>query len=312
MGGVSVPPHPTSAQTVSSLFNPLHRFRIPPDPSMVSSVAYYNQAFLTSCISESASVPHTQPAHSIFIPKLKVPNSSSHSSSNHNVATPSSSHSLISTQLASSAVFSNLPSGPPSCFVKPWKPKAGCKVLNNDLCPHVAAADRLFTWETPFGIWHCTQLQDLLPQTLIEPVLMTIHDALAPNTKSSYAAGILRWTQFCNKYSIPEEFCMPASYALICGFIAEHKGLQTGGTIKGWLLGIRSWHLVNHTPWHGEDEPWVEFARVAANKEGTIHKKAPRAPVSIEHLACLHQGISTSNPFHAAVWAVALCTFWGC
>jgi len=104
---------------------------------------------------------------------------------------------------------------------------------------------------------------------------------------------------------------MPASYALLCAFIAEYKGRQSGKTIKSWLSGLRSFHLVNHAPWNGDDE-WVQFARTSANKEGTEHKRPLRAPVSIEHLSCLRRALNLSDPFHAAVWAVALCTFWGC
>jgi len=138
---------------------------------------------------------------------------------------------------------------------------------------------------------------------------MSIRGALAPNSKTTYAAGILRWNQFCDKYNIDEEDRMPTSYALLCAFIAEYKGRQSGNTIKGWLSGLRSFHLVNHAPWSGDDE-WVHFARTSANKEGTEHKRPLRAPVSIEHLSCLRRALDLSNPFHAAVWAVALCTFW--
>ena len=104
---------------------------------------------------------------------------------------------------------------------------------------------------------------------------------------------------------------MPADYALLCAFIGEYKGLQSGNTIRSWLAGLRSWHIMNHAPWHGDDS-WVHLARTSANKEGTKHKLAPRAPVSIEHLSCLRRSLDLANPFHAAVWAVALITFFGC
>jgi len=104
---------------------------------------------------------------------------------------------------------------------------------------------------------------------------------------------------------------MPADYALLCAFIGEFKGLHSGNTIRSWLAGLRSWHLVNHAPWHGDDD-WVHLAHTSANKEGTKHKLAPRAPVSIEHLSCLRRSLNLSSPFHAAVWAVALTTFFGC
>jgi hypothetical protein len=104
---------------------------------------------------------------------------------------------------------------------------------------------------------------------------------------------------------------MPASYALLCAFIGDNKGKQTGNTIRSWLSGIRSWHVVNHAPWYGDDE-WVHLARISANKEGAVHKRPIRAPVSIEHLSALRCALLLSDPLHAAIWAVALVTFFGC
>jgi hypothetical protein len=104
---------------------------------------------------------------------------------------------------------------------------------------------------------------------------------------------------------------MPASYALLCAFIGNYKGSTSGKTIKSWLSGIRAWHLTNHAPWYGDDN-WVKMARISANKEGSRHKRALRAPVSIEHLLALRRVLDLSIPFHAAIWAVALVTFFAC
>ena len=104
---------------------------------------------------------------------------------------------------------------------------------------------------------------------------------------------------------------MPASYGLLCAFIGNYKGTISGKTIKSWLSGIRAWHLTNHAPWYGDDK-WVQMARTSANKEGSRHKRPLRSPVSIEHLLALHRAIDISNFFHAAIWAIALATFFGC
>ena len=56
----------------------------------------------------------------------------------------------------------------------------------------------------------------------------------------------------------------------------------------------------------------MHLARTSANKEGTKHKLALCAHVSIEHLSCLCCALNLSNPFHSTVWAVALVTFFGC
>jgi hypothetical protein len=104
---------------------------------------------------------------------------------------------------------------------------------------------------------------------------------------------------------------MPASSALLCAFIGNYKGSISGKTIKSWLSGIRAWHLTNHAPWYGDDK-WVQMARISANKEGSRHKCSLCAPVSIEHLLALRRAITLSDHFHAAIWVVALVTFFGC
>lgn len=140
---------------------------------------------------------------------------------------------------------------------------------------------------------------------------MSITGALATSSKSTYAAGLLRFNQFCDRWEISEVARMPASYALLCAFIGNYKGSNSGRTIKSWLSGIRAWHLTNHAPWYGDDK-WVQMARISANKEGSRHKRPLRAPVSIEHLLALQKAITPSNHFHAAIWAVALVSFFGC
>jgi len=202
-------------------------------------------------------------------------------------------------------------STPHSCIVHPRKPHTGHSIIHNELCPHMPATDCIFSWHTPFSSRHHATIAQRLPAPLVESVLMAIQGALAPNTKSTYGAGPLYFTQFCDKWGITKEACMPADYTLLCTFIGEFKGLQSGNTIFSWLSGLCSWHLVNHAPWYGDDD-WVHLAWTSANKEGTKHKLAPRAPVSIEHLSCLHRSLNLSSPFHAAVWVVALTTFFGC
>jgi hypothetical protein len=194
---------------------------------------------------------------------------------------------------------------------EPRKPLPDRTLVHNPLRPRVPAADRLFSWRTPYGISHDESLLVNLPAELVDSAKMSIIGALAHSTKSTYASGILRFNQFCDRWEISETARMPASYALLCAFIGQHKGSVSGKTIRSWLSGIRAWHLTNHAPWFGDDN-WVQMARASANKEGSHHKRVLRAPVSIEHLTVLRKAIDISSPFHAAVWAVALTTFFGC
>lgn len=48
------------------------------------------------------------------------------------------------------------------------------------------------------------------------------------------------------------------------------------------------------------------------NKQGTAFKRPLHAPVSLEHLPKLRANLDITIPFHAAVWATALTSFFGC
>lgn len=194
---------------------------------------------------------------------------------------------------------------------KPRKPRPDRILASSPYRPRVMAVDRLFSWRTPYGISHDESLLAVLPPALVDLAKMSITGAFAVSTRSTYAAGLLRFNQFCDKWHISESTRMPASYALLCAFIGNYKGANSGKTICSWLSGIRAWHLSNHAVWYGDDK-WVQMARITANKEGSRHKRPLRAPVSIEHLLALRREIIITNHFHAAVWAVALVTFFGC
>lgn len=193
----------------------------------------------------------------------------------------------------------------------PRRPRPQNRIVNNPLRPHVAATDRLFCWTTPYAIEHNQTVFASLPPELAERAHAALRGAHAPNTKSSYASALLRFTQFCDKWKIPEPDRMPASHALLCAFIGEHKGSVAGGTIKLWMSGLKAWHDLSDAPWHG-DHRWIQLARVTAYKEGTMHKRPLRAPVSIEHLLVLREALNLAVPHHAAIWAVATISFFGC
>jgi len=90
-----------------------------------------------------------------------------------------------------------LPSSPH--IIKARKPQSGHQISQNVLCPHVPAADHLFSWDTPHAAHHRQHLITSLPSELAESATMSICGAYTPNTKSTYATGMLRFTQFCDK-----------------------------------------------------------------------------------------------------------------
>jgi hypothetical protein len=179
------------------------------------------------------------------------------------------------------------------------------------LRPPVLAANRLSSWTTPYAQQQRSDLESKLPLDLVDKAYHVVHSSLAPATRSSYGAGLLRFTQFCDSWRIDEQDRMPASAALLTAFVSQCAGSYSGKTIKSWLAALRSWHIANRAPWNGDDE-WVQLARVSGNKQGTAFKRAPRAPVSLDHLRFLRSKLDITTSFHAAVWATALTTFFGC
>jgi len=229
----------------------------------------------------------------------------------------SNNNSLTRTHTSPLITNSRIPSSssPPTKDTKriqiPRKPASGREITHNSLRPQVAAADRLFSWHTPHSINHDNELIQRLPEPLVDTAKLAIRGAFAPSTRSTYGAGILRFNQFCDRWSIPESDRMPASYALLCAFIGECKATVSGKTIKSWLSGLRAFHIANRAEWQGDDT-WVKMARISASRQGTHHKRPLRSPVSIEHLLTLLRALTSNDPFHAAIWAVATTTFFGC
>ncbi|KAJ3539798.1 hypothetical protein NMY22_g4567 [Coprinellus aureogranulatus] len=82
-------------------------------------------------------------------------------------------------------------------------------------------------------------------QRLFDVMLHSLDSA----TKDTYAAGLKRFTQFCNSRGIPEEDRMPASAELISLFVALWAGKVAATTITNWINGIHFWHDVNGAPW---------------------------------------------------------------
>jgi hypothetical protein len=178
-----------------------------------------------------------------------------------------------------------------TCARQLCKVQADQAITQSPYWPCVSAVNRIFSWCTPYGLSHDRSLLSELPLALVKSAKMSITGALASSTRSTYASGILRFNQFCDKWNITEEACMPASYGLLCAFIGEYKGTLSNKTIRSWLSEIHAWHLANHTRWSG-DNKWVQMAHTSANKEGSHHKCLLRAPVSIKHLLGLWRAIS--------------------
>lgn len=199
----------------------------------------------------------------------------------------------------------------PEASTAPRKPHKGRELTESSLRPRVRAAERLSTWETPFSLEKKSAELAKFPREVIDSGNTVMLAGLAPSTMTTYAAGLLRWSQYCDSMNISEEDRMPASDILIIGFMGFHMGKVSGSTVKNWLAGLRAWHELKGATWPAESRR-IRFARRGANVEGAAHKRHPRHPITVAHLWALRKALDFKVPFHCALWACALTAFWSC
>ncbi|KAI0308782.1 hypothetical protein OF83DRAFT_1073028, partial [Amylostereum chailletii] len=124
--------------------------------------------------------------------------------------------------------------------------------------------------------------------------------SVEPATRVGYAAGLLRFTQFCDEFGVGEEIRMPASDTLLAGFVACNAGKVASA--QHWIDGLQLWHKVNGAPWCGGTQ--LAAALVGARKLApSSSRREPRPPVSFEHLEALRLRLNLHNIFDAAVYA---------
>ena len=122
-------------------------------------------------------------------------------------------------------------------------------------------------------------------------------------------SGLLRFTQFCDIMSVPEDARMPAPDHLLASFIANWSGVVSRSTIDTWIAGISFWHTINGAPWQGGKLLKVTCAGALKLQPNA---KPKRAPVTIEHVVALSRALDLTDCFDAAIFAVACVAFWGC
>ncbi|KIY48920.1 hypothetical protein FISHEDRAFT_42415 [Fistulina hepatica ATCC 64428] len=205
------------------------------------------------------------------------------------------------------------PAGPLGTLVIPstqvQRPRSGSSIQASSLRPHVPAADRIHLWTTPHQ--QAREVTESLPPPLLANARSLIYKSFAPATQSTYAAGPLRFTQFCNRWLISESDCMPASPTLLAAFVAEYAGTVSSKAINNWLAGLRAWHIMADAAWSA-DHDWLRLGRKSATLQGRHHHRAKRAPVSMRHLSALRQSLDLDLSRDACVWAIALTAFFGC
>ncbi|KAI1784952.1 DNA breaking-rejoining enzyme, partial [Ganoderma leucocontextum] len=202
-----------------------------------------------------------------------------------------------------------LPSSRTLSTRKPRKPKPENQIAPSPFRPHVAAVERMALWSAPFAEAARRRARGVIPEHSHRHLFLTILQAIEADTRKNYGAGLLRFHQYCDTISVPEEQRMPASEILLASFVASWAGKVARTTVDNWLSGLAFWHTLNNAPWHGDR---VLKVTCAATTKLQPPPKPKRPPVTLEHMHALRAGLDLTDAFDAAVYAVACTAFWGC
>ena len=196
-------------------------------------------------------------------------------------------------------------------LIKPWlSHRSDDHILLNAMQPHVAAADRILLWMTPFGLPNMRSRSKFLPTHIITRERLVVTRAISPKALGNYAAGLLRFTRFCDDLSIAEDLRMPAPEWLLSAFVTTRGAREVGkGTLSAWLLGLQLWHNVNNAPWHGGTH-LKRALQGASQATPPSSKKSKQLPITLWHLQSLRHHLTLSNTFDAAVFATVCVSFW--
>jgi hypothetical protein len=191
------------------------------------------------------------------------------------------------------------------------KLKADCHLRSHPLRPGVPAVDCLTHWSSEWAKAQKVHLSARYGNKVAGVRAAITTATLDRDTRSSYRASLLRFSQFCNAEGIPEADRVPAIPELIAAFVAASAGAVLGSCIHSWLAGLRAWHHAMGATWCG-DNPLIALSRAAAQKEGRAFSRPPRPPVTAEHLAALRTHLDLHVAEDMAIWAAASHAFWGC
>ena len=193
------------------------------------------------------------------------------------------------------------------------KPRRSSRaIVSSPYRPHVLSHKRLSLWKTPYGNQKFNSLSYYFSTELLMKWEQVMESSVEEDIRKNYGAGLLRFTQFCDKFKIPEVHRMPASEELMSLFVTDSgAGKVSGKTISSWLAGLQLWHAVNGAPWLGGNL-LKRTTRGASRLAPASSSESPREPVTYEHMLTLRSLLDLSDTKDAAVWAVAAVAFRCC
>jgi hypothetical protein len=134
--------------------------------------------------------------------------------------------------------------------------------------------------------------------------------SIAIGTRRLYGSGILVFNVYCDRIGVDDYGRIPASNAIMLGFVASLAGSYSQGTISSYVSGVRFWHQVHGIDWLGVDAHINREIHGTGEHAPEKSKRKLRLPVLPAHLVAIRQQLDLTSPLDAAVWACACCAFW--
>ncbi|THH29295.1 hypothetical protein EUX98_g4898 [Antrodiella citrinella] len=202
---------------------------------------------------------------------------------------------------SSSAHRSNPPTAPTT--IRPSNSASAATLTPSILRPKCAAAKRLIMWKpsnvkAPLG-------------EVEERVKWVMTNAWADSTLETYGAGLLAYQAFCDKYQIPEAERAPANTDILSSFVATLAGFYAGSTIRNYFFAVRAWHIIHRLPWTLDQDTIDAVLKGSQALTPPSSIRARRSPVTLEALSNIQRTLDLSQGRDAAVWACAVCCYYG-
>jgi hypothetical protein len=176
--------------------------------------------------------------------------------------------------------------------------------------PQVRAHDRLAYWSSPAVIADRQRLRTSAHPDDLAALDYLVENPLRRSTLTSYGGGLAHWITWCNLRDVAEADRLPISVENLVLFLAFLSRAHSASVIRHTLAALRHWHEINGLVWNGTT-PRVLRVRHAAELHAPDRSQPPRAPVTLDHLQALREGLSLSNTRDSAIYAVATAAFWG-
>ena len=134
--------------------------------------------------------------------------------------------------------------------------------------------------------------------------------AWAQSTQEGYSSGLLSWHIYCDKKSIPELQCAPASQPHLATFVASLTGSCSSGTIANYLYDVHAWHILHGMEWKLNKLKIDALLKGAERLTPESSKWKKRQPYTTKFMSAIHQQLNLTDPFDAAVFACLTTCFY--